>query len=52
MSKGLLKNKLYGIITILVGFAGLAVCDGDVSFSIFAWGIGALLLVSKENWIY
>ena len=48
----LIKNKIYGIVLIMLGIASMWACDGDVSFLVFALMFGIGLIFTKENWIY
>lgn len=43
----LLKNKIYGILIILLGVVSVWACDGDCSFLVFALMLGIGLFFNK-----
>lgn len=47
---GLIKNKIYGIIFIVLGALTIPI-DWDSTFFLFALMVGILLFVSRENCI-
>lgn len=44
-----LKQKLAGLIVLLIGIITPVVCDGDATFSIIAIPMGIGLLVTKQK---
>lgn len=50
MRRDLIKNKIYGIIFIVLGALTIPI-DWDATFFLFALMVGILLFVSRENCI-
>ena len=48
MNRGLLKNKLYAVVLILLGIFTTWLLEGDITFLILAALIGTVLFISKE----
>ena len=48
MKSGLLKNKLYAVVVILLGIFTTLLLEGDITFLILAVLIGAVLFISKK----
>lgn len=48
MNRGLLKNKLYAVVLILLGIFTTWLLEGDITFLILAVLIGAVLFISKK----
>ena len=43
-----LKQKLWGVLSIILGFISVPVLDGDVTFALWLVGGGLVLLFTKE----
>lgn len=50
LRKDLIKNKIYGIIFIVLGALTIPI-EWDATFFLFALIVGILLFVSRENCI-
>lgn len=50
LRRDLIKNKIYGIIFIVLGALTIPI-DWDVTFFLFALMVGIFLFVSRENCI-
>lgn len=50
LRKDLIKNKIYGIIFIVLGALTIPI-DWDATFFLFALMVGIVLFVSRENCI-
>lgn len=51
MRRDLIKNKIYGIIFIMIGALTVPI-EWDATFFLFTLMLGIPLLVARENWIY
>lgn len=51
MRRDLLKNKLYGILLILVGLITVPFLSGDATFALYACGLGGYLLVTRHDFV-
>lgn len=50
LRRDLIKNKIYGIIFIVLGALAIPI-ERDATFFLFALMVGILLFVSRENCI-
>lgn len=50
LRKDLIKNKIYGIIFIVLGALTIPI-EWDATFFLFALMVGILLFASRENYI-
>lgn len=51
LNRKLIKNKIYGIILIVIGIIS-AMIDGDITFLILTLIFGLPLLFTRKRWIY
>lgn len=51
MRRDLIKNKIYGIIFIMIGALTVPI-EWDATFFLFTLMLGIPLFVARENWIY
>lgn len=49
--KDLIKNKIYGIIFIVLGALTVPI-EWDATFFLFMLMLGISLFVARENWVY
>lgn len=49
-SRKLIKNKVYGIMVIIIGALTIPI-EWDATFFLFVLFLGLCLFFSKENWI-
>ena len=51
MRKDLIKNKVFGLISILLGELTIPI-EWDATFFLFMLMLGISLFVARENWVY
>lgn len=51
MRKDLIKNKVFGLISILLGALTIPI-EWDATFFLFMLMLGISLFVARENWVY
>ena len=51
MRKDLIKNNVFGLISILLGALTIPI-EWDATFFLFMLMLGISLFVARENWVY
>lgn len=51
MRKDLIKNKVFGLISILLGALTIPI-EWDATFFLFMLMLGISLFAARENWVY
>ena len=49
--KDLIKNKVFGLISIVLGALTIPI-EWDATFFLFMLMLGISLFVARENWVY